>query len=107
MNMESFKQTLLEQRQEILERLERTGKHLRGRDEPISQDFAEQAVEVENNQVVEQLDDEGKLKISQIDQALDKIKRGTFGTCEKCEEDISKERLKAIPYTTLCINCAE
>jgi DnaK suppressor protein len=36
---------------------------------------------------------------------LDRLDQGTFGICEECGEDISDERLKARPVTTLCINC--
>ena len=42
---------------------------------------------------------------AKIKQALDRINDGTFGLCESCEEDISTERLRARPVTTLCIDC--
>ncbi len=42
---------------------------------------------------------------AKIKQALDRIKDGTFGLCESCEEEISPERLRARPVTTLCIDC--
>ncbi len=44
--------------------------------------------------------------LSEIDQALARITAGRFGTCEECGSAISKERLKAIPYTRHCIACA-
>jgi DnaK suppressor protein len=37
--------------------------------------------------------------------ALDKIKEGTYGLCENCGNAILPERLEALPYATLCINC--
>ena len=43
--------------------------------------------------------------VRKIEQALEKIDNGTFGTCEECEEDIPEGRLKARPVTTLCIAC--
>ena len=43
--------------------------------------------------------------ISKIREALMRIENGTYGICEECEEDISEERLKARPVTTLCIDC--
>jgi DnaK suppressor protein len=36
---------------------------------------------------------------------LERLEEGTFGICESCGEDISEERLKARPVTTLCIDC--
>ena len=49
-------------------------------------------------------DRERKL-INKIKEALERIDAGTFGICEKCEEEISEARLKARPVTTLCIDC--
>jgi len=47
---------------------------------------------------------ESKL-IAKIKDALERLEEGGFGICEICGEDISEERLKARPMTTLCINC--
>jgi RNA polymerase-binding protein DksA len=40
-----------------------------------------------------------------IDLAIKKIKEGNYGICEGCGKQISKERLKAIPYAKFCIKC--
>jgi RNA polymerase-binding transcription factor DksA len=48
--------------------------------------------------------DEQKLK--EIDAALGRIEQGTFGRCEECGKDLSKERLEALPYTRYCVQCA-
>jgi RNA polymerase-binding transcription factor DksA len=37
--------------------------------------------------------------------ALDRLKNGTFGQCENCENAILKERLRAVPYARFCIDC--
>lgn len=44
-------------------------------------------------------------RLTMIDDALKAIEEGTYGTCEVCGGKISEERLKAIPYTTLCQDC--
>ena len=49
-------------------------------------------------------DRERKL-INKIKDALDRLDTDEFGICESCGEDISENRLKARPVTTLCINC--
>jgi DnaK suppressor protein len=43
--------------------------------------------------------------VEEIDEALVKIARGTYGICEGCGELISKPRLEALPYAKLCIAC--
>jgi DnaK suppressor protein len=40
-----------------------------------------------------------------IDEALAKIEAGTYGVCDKCGEQIPKERLKALPHAALCVRC--
>lgn len=44
-------------------------------------------------------------ELGQIDMALDRITAGTFGMCEVCEKPITADRLRALPFTNLCINC--
>ena len=42
-----------------------------------------------------------------IDQALARVENGTYGTCGECGEDIPVERLKALPFALLCVDCQE
>ena len=42
-----------------------------------------------------------------VDLALSKIEKGTYGTCERCGNQISPERLEAIPYARLCVSCKQ
>jgi len=43
--------------------------------------------------------------LQQIESALEKIKNGSYGICRICNEEISEERLKAVPTTSVCIKC--
>ncbi len=45
--------------------------------------------------------------LKKIDDALERIKNGTFGICQSCEEKIELKRLEARPTTDLCLNCKE
>lgn len=40
-----------------------------------------------------------------LSQALASLEDGTYGTCEDCGKEISPERLEALPYATLCLQC--
>jgi DnaK suppressor protein len=42
---------------------------------------------------------------TEIDEALDRIARGTFGVCMECGAVIAAHRLQAIPYARFCIRC--
>ena len=52
------------------------------------------------------LERESKL-LRSVRQALSRIDEGTYGSCLNCEEEISAKRLKALPWTPLCINCQQ
>jgi DnaK suppressor protein len=45
--------------------------------------------------------------LSLIDGALERVSDGSYGRCVECEGAIPKTRLNAIPYTPVCIKCAE
>ena len=49
--------------------------------------------------------EEGTLEL--VEQALERIRARKYGVCEECEGVISKKRLEAIPFASLCIRCAE
>ena len=51
------------------------------------------------------LENEAEL-LEEVNDALDRIERGTFGRCENCGRDISRERLEALPYARYCMRCA-
>jgi DnaK suppressor protein len=40
-----------------------------------------------------------------VERALAKMDAGTYGTCERCGNPIPEERLEAIPWALLCIDC--
>jgi len=44
-------------------------------------------------------------EIREIDEALERIRDGSFGLCEECDKTIAKGRLEAIPYARLCLPC--
>jgi len=44
--------------------------------------------------------------LEHIETALERIEDGTYGECEECGAKIPKQRLNAIPYTTMCVKCA-
>jgi DnaK suppressor protein len=43
--------------------------------------------------------------VEKIDQALDRIRQGTYGICASCGRPIRTQRLEAVPYATRCIDC--
>ena len=46
-------------------------------------------------------------ELRQVNHALKLLDAGEYGICEDCGEPIPEPRLRAVPYATLCIECAE
>ncbi len=53
------------------------------------------------------LSDRERIKIKQIDDALERIDDATYGVCESCGLEIAEERLNALPFTRLCRDCQQ
>ncbi|MEK6682786.1 MAG: TraR/DksA family transcriptional regulator [Nitrospirota bacterium] len=45
--------------------------------------------------------------IKKIDVAITRLKEGNYGICEECNDEISEERLKVVPFAIYCRNCQE
>jgi len=45
--------------------------------------------------------------LQEVRNALEKIEKGEYGKCELCGKKIPEERLEAIPYARLCLECQE
>ncbi len=103
--LQTMQERMLSEQQRLTRLLAKTRLHIH-RTEPVSADFAEQSVEVENDAVVTSLDQGAQIELSQINKALQRIKDGVYGQCVVCGQDIHQERLSAIPHTPFCITCA-
>jgi DnaK suppressor protein len=111
---EQFRELLLEKRQAVVEALEylhkenpgsledETGELVSGSADQHMADTATETVEREIGNTLEASD--GRL-LAAIDSALARIENGTFGTCVNCGAQIAPERLEAMPWATLCIDC--
>src|SRR6204780_2910455 len=53
------------------------------------------------------LSDRERVKIKQIDDALDRLDDGSYGVCESCGLEIGEERLEAMPFSRLCRDCQQ
>jgi DnaK suppressor protein len=104
--METRQQKLEILRESLKQRLARYEQHQHRADGPLDQDFSEQAVQVQNDQVVDTLQAEAQAQLIQVDHALERLHAGLGDVCERCGATISEGRLKALPETTLCADCA-
>ncbi len=100
-----MKNALLAKKEILEERVEKIHSS-KNRDEPLSADSGEQSLELENDEVVDALDEMEMNDLRQINVALERIDKGGYGICASCGEDIGMSRLKALPFTPVCVECA-
>ena len=106
-DLETFQDKLLDRRVQIEKNLRGTTLELEGmRDLELNDegDYAAASAEtiVDSAILVQQ-----RKELNEIELALDKIKIGTFGICEMCEEPIGRERLEVKNFARYCITCRE
>jgi DnaK suppressor protein len=106
-DLKRFQTILEESRQSLLQSAKRTLLEESTFDTDDLPDEIDLASSEYNQSMVFRLRDREKFLLRKIEKALDRIREGSFGICERCEEDINLKRLEARPVTTLCIRCKE
>ena len=61
----------------------------------------------EVSEIRDGLDDEAAQELNQVNDALARLDAGEYGNCKSCGNPIGEARLEAMPFATLCIDCAE
>ncbi len=56
--------------------------------------------------ILDRLDDRQRQQLEEIDDALQRIASGDYGKCADCGEPIPVARLRAVPMTQFCMECA-
>jgi DnaK suppressor protein len=51
------------------------------------------------------LGDRERAKLAEIEDALERIEDKSYGICEECGEPIGEHRLRALPFTRVCVDC--
>lgn len=111
MDIEALKKALIAER-------ERLGREIAGLDadlsesledsseeSPYDQHLAETAGVTLDREIDLTLEENARAVIAQIDRALQKMEGGDYAVCDKCGKAIGEERLKIVPFATLCIDC--
>lgn len=100
------KSKLLQAKMDILNRVREARQHLDEEDR-VGGDEADQTVRVLAEADFVTMHDRWRGQLLEIESALARIEKGTYGYCEETEEPIEIERLRAIPWTRLSIEGAE
>ena len=107
LELEAIRQQLIKRREELNQRVNRLADKSRHIDDQLPPDFSEQAVERQNDEVLDALGDAGRRELIQINRALASFDAGEYGICARCGNTIPEQRLEILPYSDLCVSCAE
>lgn len=75
--------------------------------EALDRDWEEQAQQLGGVGVRDSLDERTRGEVEAIRAALQRVDDGSYGTCVVCGESIEPKRLEAVPWTSMCLSCAE
>lgn len=98
----AIRKTLVEKRESILETM-RKNQDL-GASQGVG-DEADQAGQSQEKELLFELSDNERTTLDQIEGALRKMDKGTYGLCESCQKPIQRLRIKAVPFARYCIVC--
>ena len=103
--LESIRAVLLKRRDALRQALKGDMSYLETSQEQVG-DEVDAALDTAAGEASSQLADMESRELAEIETALTRLKDGSYGKCEECTKPIAAARLQALPYATLCINCA-
>lgn len=100
-----FRKILLKQREEIVSGVKQMVESSKEMGQDGIQDIGDEAANIYNKQVLLSLNENERLRLLEVDDALDRIENGTYGICEECGGPISLKRLEVRPVAKYCVPC--
>jgi DnaK suppressor protein len=107
-----FREALLEERQRVAAAIENLHTESpgsltdeSGEETAYDNHLGDTATETYDRELGYTLEENSEHVLSEIDAALKRIEAGTYGICTNHGEQIPEERLEALPWATLCIDC--
>lgn len=103
---EEMRDSLTAMKQEIIDKLIATNAEFKAIVEEMDpKDFVDVASDDVDRKMIEAIGTQDIKRLRAIEAALLRIQQGRYGLCMKCSKRIPQERLEALPYAVLCIDC--
>lgn len=99
-----IKETLEEQGSILAQRIAKEEERLQ-KPNVSNPDRSDLAYSYDKRQRDSALLEQTKEELEQVENALDRIESGSYGKCKNCGNPIPPDRLKILPYTSLCVTC--
>jgi RNA polymerase-binding protein DksA len=104
--IEQMQQQLMEIKAEIVADLVSNNEDFKEIMEGLDpKDLVDSAADDIDRKMIEAIGSQGMKRLKLIDSALTRIQQGKYGLCIRCGKRIPRDRLEAIPYALMCIDC--
>jgi RNA polymerase-binding protein DksA len=107
-----FRQILLDERERVVRAIEYLHEENpgsiedeTGEESAFDNHLGDTATVTFDREVDYTLEENSEAVLKAIEAALGRIEAGTYGKCQRCGREIAPERLEALPYAELCIDC--
>lgn len=103
--IQRFRKVLLKEREEIIGDVKQIYESSQEVGQDGIQDIGDEAANVYNKQILLTLNENDRMRLKEVDEALDRMASKTYGTCEECGEPIGLKRLEVKPVAKYCVPC--
>jgi DnaK suppressor protein len=104
---EMFRKRLLAKQEELLRVVSKSEQDGRQADEEATQDIADKAANSYTKEFLFHQSDDNRRMLQLVNEALERLKNGSYGLCVACHEEVQQKRLEAVPWARHCIECQE
>lgn len=105
--LEYYKKKLQALREDLLRTIARTEEEGRAADDDPTVDLADKAANSYTKEFLFGQTNTDRSTLNLVDAALERIRRGTYGTCVHCETELQQKRIEAVPWARHCTSCQE
>lgn len=103
--LQRLKKVLLKEREEIVGGVKQIYESSKEIGQDGIQDIGDEAANIYNKQILLSLNENERMRLQEVDEALDRIGSGSYGTCEECGGAIGLKRLEVRPVAKYCVPC--
>ena len=103
--IERFRKILLKEREKIIGDVKQMDESSKEMGQDGIQDIGDEAATIYNKQILLTLNENERMRLRELDEALDRIENGTCGVCEECGEPIGLKRLEVRTVAKYCVPC--
>lgn len=104
---EAYRKRLLQKQGELLRLVSKSEQDGREADEEATQDIADKAANSYTKEFLFHQSDDNRRMLQLVNEALERLKNGSYGLCLACHEAVETKRLEAVPWARHCIGCQE